>query len=77
VTLFRRRGALAALIALLALAASFIVAGPAWARTVTDSAGRQVEIPDHVSRVFAAGAADPALRRGPDGRAHDGAAAPS
>ena len=28
---------------------------PAWARTVTDSAGRTVDIPDHVGRVFAAG----------------------
>jgi iron complex transport system substrate-binding protein len=45
-----RRGALAALIAALAL-----VVAPAWARTVTDSAGRSVEIPDHVGRVFAAG----------------------
>ncbi|MEP9380614.1 iron ABC transporter substrate-binding protein [Aquabacter sp. CN5-332] len=32
-----------------------LVALPALARTVTDSAGRQVEIPDKVSRVFAAG----------------------
>ncbi|KGM32606.1 ABC transporter substrate-binding protein [Inquilinus limosus] len=49
--MLRRRGALAALIALLALA----VAPAGQARTVTDSAGRQVEIPDHVQRVFAAG----------------------
>ncbi len=28
---------------------------PAAARTVTDSAGRSVEVPDHVTRVFAAG----------------------
>lgn len=46
-----RRGALAVLIAALALAA----APAAWARTVTDSAGRRVDIPDHVGRVFAAG----------------------
>ncbi|HEY9344525.1 MAG TPA: iron ABC transporter substrate-binding protein [Inquilinus sp.] len=48
--MLRRRGTLAALIAALAL-----VVTPAWARTVTDSAGRQVDIPDHVGRVFAAG----------------------
>ena len=30
-------------------------AGPAFARNVTDSAGRTVEIPDAISRVFAAG----------------------
>ncbi|OWJ64191.1 iron ABC transporter substrate-binding protein [Inquilinus limosus] len=48
--MLRRRGVLAALIAAVAL-----LAGPAWARTVTDSAGRQVDIPDHVQRVFAAG----------------------
>ncbi|WP_225767648.1 iron ABC transporter substrate-binding protein [Inquilinus sp. Marseille-Q2685] len=48
--MFRRRGALAALLAALVLAVA-----PAWARTVTDSAGRQVDIPDHVTRVFAAG----------------------
>ncbi|MFC5386953.1 iron ABC transporter substrate-binding protein [Aquamicrobium segne] len=36
---------------------AFIIAlaTPALARTVTDSAGRSVEIPDHVTRVFAAG----------------------
>jgi len=50
VTLFHRRFVLAALTAALAL-----VVAPAWARTVTDSAGRQVDIPDHVGRVFAAG----------------------
>lgn len=49
-TLFHRRFVLAALAAVLALTAV-----PAWARTVTDSAGRQVDIPDHVGRVFAAG----------------------
>ena len=49
-TLFHRRFVLAALTAALAL-----VVAPAWARTVTDSAGRQVDIPDHVGRVFAAG----------------------
>jgi iron complex transport system substrate-binding protein len=30
-------------------------AGPAFARSITDSAGRTVEIPDSISRVFAAG----------------------
>jgi iron complex transport system substrate-binding protein len=45
-----RRRVLGVLIALFALAAT-----PALARTVTDSAGRQVEIPDKISRVFAAG----------------------
>ena len=30
-------------------------ATPAWARTVTDSAGRDVEVPDEVEAVFAAG----------------------
>lgn len=49
-TLLHRRFVLAALAAVLALTAV-----PAWARTVTDSAGRQVDIPDHVGRVFAAG----------------------
>ena len=28
---------------------------PVWARTVTDSAGRSVEVPDRIERVFAAG----------------------
>lgn len=28
---------------------------PAWARTVTDSAGRQVDVPDKITHVFAAG----------------------
>jgi iron complex transport system substrate-binding protein len=32
-----------------------LLAAPVWARTVTDSAGRKVEIPDKVTRVFAAG----------------------
>ncbi|MFO1150545.1 MAG: iron ABC transporter substrate-binding protein [Alsobacter sp.] len=43
--------------AVLALVAGLptILAGPSSARTVTDSAGRQVEIPDSVGRVFAAG----------------------
>lgn len=45
-----RRGIAGILLAFLALAAA-----PAWARTVTDSAGRTVEIPDRVARVFAAG----------------------
>jgi iron complex transport system substrate-binding protein len=31
------------------------LAAPAVARTVTDSAGRQVEVPDHIERVVAAG----------------------
>jgi iron complex transport system substrate-binding protein len=35
--------------------ALFIAAAPASARSVTDSAGRVVEVPDHVARVFAAG----------------------
>ena len=30
-------------------------ANPAFARNVTDSAGRTVEVPDKISRVFAAG----------------------
>jgi len=47
---FSRRRALGALIVLFALAAM-----PALARTVADSAGRQVAIPDNVARVFAAG----------------------
>ncbi|GGF70311.1 ABC transporter substrate-binding protein [Azorhizobium oxalatiphilum] len=42
------------LLTLLALLLAF-AATPATARMVTDSAGRQVEIPDHVTRVFAAG----------------------
>lgn len=32
-----------------------IVAAPAWARGVTDSAGRQVAVPDRIDRVLAAG----------------------
>jgi iron complex transport system substrate-binding protein len=32
-----------------------LVCGPAAAREVTDSAGRVVEVPDRVERVFAAG----------------------
>ena len=39
------------LLALLAL----LAAGPAAARTVTDSAGREVEVPDRVDTVFASG----------------------
>ena len=35
--------------------ASVLCTAPALARTVTDSAGRQVNIPDTISRVFAAG----------------------
>ncbi len=48
--IFSRRCALGALIGLVALGAM-----PAFARTVTDSAGRQVAIPDTVTRVFTAG----------------------
>jgi len=48
--IFSRRCALSALIGLIALGAM-----PAFARTVTDSAGRQVAIPDAVTRVFTAG----------------------
>jgi iron complex transport system substrate-binding protein len=33
----------------------FLLTGPCAARVVTDSAGRTVEVPDHVTRVFAAG----------------------
>jgi len=40
---------------LLALIAALIVAGAAEGRTVTDSAGRSVTIPDRIERVFAAG----------------------
>jgi iron complex transport system substrate-binding protein len=47
---FARRRALGALIGIFALAST-----SAFARTVTDSAGRHVDIPDTVSRVFAAG----------------------
>lgn len=49
-TLSRRLFAVGAMLAALALPAA-----PALARTVTDSAGRTVQIPDTVSRVFAAG----------------------
>src|SRR5262245_58899898 len=39
-----------------ALTALLVIAqGIAAARTVTDSAGRQVEVPDRIARVFAAG----------------------
>jgi len=48
--MLHRRRVLGVLIGLFAL-----VVTPALARTVTDSAGRQVEIPDKISRVFAAG----------------------
>jgi iron complex transport system substrate-binding protein len=47
---FTRRRLVALCIALLSLAAP-----PALARSVTDSAGRIVEIPDRIARVFAAG----------------------
>jgi iron complex transport system substrate-binding protein len=50
VTTPNRRRALGALAAVFAC-----LAAPAFARSVTDSAGRQVEIPDTVARVFAAG----------------------
>ncbi len=46
-----RLSALAAIIGLLAV----VLAAPATARSVTDSAGRIVEVPDKISRVFAAG----------------------
>jgi iron complex transport system substrate-binding protein len=49
-TIVRRVGAICALAGFLVLAAV-----PAIARTVTDSAGRKVEIPDTITRVFAAG----------------------
>lgn len=39
----------------LALAATLLLSAPALARTVTDSAGRTVAIPDRVERVLAAG----------------------
>ena len=41
--------------AALALLFLFAVAGPAVARSVTDSAGRKVEVPDRIEKVFAAG----------------------
>src|SRR5882757_437418 len=41
--------------AVLALLLVLIAAGAAQARTVTDSAGRKVEVPDRIERVFAAG----------------------
>ena len=50
VIFFNRRAVLGALIGLFALAVT-----PVIARTVTDSAGRSIEIPDKISRVFAAG----------------------
>jgi iron complex transport system substrate-binding protein len=37
------------------LAVLLLMAAPAFARSVTDSAGRTVEVPDKVTRVFAAG----------------------
>ena len=39
----------------LILGLALTLAAPAWARTVTDSAGRVVEVPDEVDTVFAAG----------------------
>jgi iron complex transport system substrate-binding protein len=50
VIFFDRRAVLGALVALCGLAVT-----PAIARVVTDSAGRSIEIPDKISRVFAAG----------------------
>lgn len=50
-----RRSVAACLLPLLAFLLLAVPVPPAAARTVTDSAGRTVEIPDHVSRVFAAG----------------------
>ncbi len=41
--------------ALMAVLAAILPASPAAARSVTDSAGRNVEVPDTISRVFAAG----------------------
>ena len=37
------------------LALLVVAAAPAEARTVTDSAGRKVEVPDKIEKVFAAG----------------------
>lgn len=45
----------AAALALFAVLWALAATGPAAARTVTDSAGRTVEIPDRITRVFAAG----------------------
>lgn len=47
---FDRRAVLGALVGLFALAVT-----PAIARTVTDSAGRSIDVPDKITRVFAAG----------------------
>jgi iron complex transport system substrate-binding protein len=52
-TMFNGRCALAALAGLLGVAAA--LSTPALARNVTDSLGRRVEIPDRITRVFAAG----------------------
>ncbi len=46
-----RFSAMAAFIGLLAI----LLAAPATARSVIDSAGRTVEVPDTISRAFAAG----------------------
>ncbi len=35
--------------------AAFMAITPAWARSITDSAGRKVEVPDRITRVLAAG----------------------
>lgn len=40
---------------LLVILAMLLAAGPVAAATVTDSAGRRVEVPDRITRVFAAG----------------------
>lgn len=53
-TNLRRRSALCAFAGLMAALMACQIA-PAAARTVTDSAGRAVEIPDTITRVFAAG----------------------
>jgi iron complex transport system substrate-binding protein len=50
VIFFDRRAVLGALVGLFALAVT-----PAIARTVTDSAGRSIDVPDKITRVFAAG----------------------
>ncbi|MGB3865246.1 MAG: iron ABC transporter substrate-binding protein [Xanthobacteraceae bacterium] len=51
----RRPTFIAAVAALAVALAALLPAAPAAARSVTDSAGRSVEVPDTISRVFAAG----------------------
>jgi iron complex transport system substrate-binding protein len=53
--IWRRRRTRRAALALLAGLGLLGGMGPAAARTVTDSAGRMVEVPDRIARVFAAG----------------------